>query len=160
MEGATSLRPAPTPTPTATPHRDCDARLEPRLPRAILAPLVCELNEGMNDILLSDQETRGTKELVCFTFRAGYESSFLCIFLLFPTHKLVVCGGGRDLLYRTETSVGERQPGAGDGRKEAASGARNGGREGTWSRGWRDRGSLEQGMEKPCAPGGFGFWDR
>ena len=32
----------------------------------------------------------------------------------------MVCGGGRDLLCRTETSVGERQPGAGGQRSHAS----------------------------------------
>ena len=41
------------------------------------------------------------------------------IFPLFPTHQLMVCGGGRDLLCRTETSVGERQPGAGGQRTKS-----------------------------------------
>lgn len=68
----------------------------------------------MNDMFpfLSGNQ-RHHKPGLCFTFRAGDESAFLCIFPLFPTHKLMVCGGGRDPLCRTETSVGERQLGAG-----------------------------------------------
>lgn len=71
--------------------------------------------------LLSDQDTRGTKELVS-VLRSGQVTNlpFCAFFPLFPTHQLMVCGGGRDLLCRTETSVGERQPGAGGQRSHAS----------------------------------------
>ena len=56
--------------------------LEPRLARAVLALLVCELRMTY---LLSDQDTRGTKELVS-VLRSGQVTNlpFCAFFRCFP----------------------------------------------------------------------------